>query len=176
VRCCSPPLSIQGANPLTLLARAVGPGLEPYGVPLSATLGDPRLTVLNGSNATVVSNNNWSQGGALGQGAVLTAAFPAAGAFSLKSGTNDAALVAALAAGSYTLQADAAPVLQPGHGPDRGRGRAKPDRVWFSSKSTRCRDAGHRPPDQPLVPQFQAPGGATTSSPQPGRPDASSEP
>lgn len=111
-----PAIVIQGANPLTLLARAIGPGLEPYGVPLTSTLGDPRLTVLNASKATVVSNNNWSQGGVLGQGAVLTAAFPATGAFSLKSGTTDAALVAAFAAGSYTLQADAAPVVAAGTG------------------------------------------------------------
>lgn len=111
-----PAIVIQGANPRTLLARAVGPGLEPYGVPLTSSLGDPRLTVLNGSNATVASNNNWSQGGATGQAAALTAAFPATGAFSLKTGTTDAALVAAFAAGSYTLQADAAPVPTAGNG------------------------------------------------------------
>lgn len=111
-----PAIVIQGANPRTLLARAVGPGLEPYGVSPTSTLGDPRLTVLNGSNATVVTNNNWSQGGATGQAAALTAAFPATGAFALKTGTTDSALVAALAAGSYTLKADAAPVQAAGNG------------------------------------------------------------
>ena len=110
-----PGIVIQGANPRTLLMRAVGPGLGDLGIPSSALLGDPRLTVLTTLTGatqatTVATNNNWSQGGANGQASALTAAFPAVGAFPLKTGTSDSALVTALGAGSFTLQADAAPV------------------------------------------------------------------
>lgn len=104
-----PGIVIQGANPRTLLVRAVGPGLADLGIPSAALLGDPRVTVLNGTT-TVATNNNWSQGGASSQAAALTAAFPAVGAFTLKAGTADSALVTALSAGNFTLQADAAPV------------------------------------------------------------------
>jgi hypothetical protein len=103
-----PGIVIQGANPRTLLIRAVGPGLTSVGLPASAVLGDPRVTVLSGST-TVATNNNWSQGGATGQAASLTAAFPAVGAFALTAGSADAALISALAAGNFTLQADSSP-------------------------------------------------------------------
>ncbi len=103
-----PGIVVQGANPRTLLIRAVGPGLTTLGIPASSVLGDPRVTVLSGST-TVAANNNWSQGGATGQAASLTAAFPAVGAFPLTTGSNDAALISALAAGNFTLQADATP-------------------------------------------------------------------
>jgi hypothetical protein len=102
-----PGIVIQGANPRTLVVRAVGPGLSDFGLPAAAILTDPRISVLNAAGATVDTNNNWTQGGA----ATLTAVFPAVGAFPLKT-TNaaDAALVTALTAGNFTLQAGAAPV------------------------------------------------------------------
>ncbi len=104
-----PGIVIQGANPRTLLVRAVGPGLADFGIPASALVGDPLITVLNGST-TVATNNNWSQGGATGSAAALTAVFPAVGAFALKTTNSDAALVSSLPVGGYTLQAAAAPV------------------------------------------------------------------
>ncbi len=104
-----PGIVIQGANPRTLLIRAVGPGLADFGIPTASLLGDPRITVLNGTT-NVATNNNWSQGGANGSAPALTAAFPAVGAFALRTGTNDSALVTSLNAGNFTLQADAAPV------------------------------------------------------------------
>ena len=102
-----PGIVIQGANPRTLLVRAVGPGLSDFGLPANAILTDPRISVLNAAGTTVDTNNNWTQGGT----ATLSALFPAVGAFPLKT-TNaaDAALVTAITAGNYTLQAGAAPV------------------------------------------------------------------
>jgi hypothetical protein len=102
-----PGIVVAGANPRTLLIRAVGPGLQDFG--LESYLGDPRITVLNGT-ATVDTNNNWAQIGVAAQQAALTAVFPAVGAFPLKVTSSDAALVTALAPAAYTLQAGAAPV------------------------------------------------------------------
>ena len=104
-----PGIVITGANPRTLLVRAVGPGLADVGVPASTVLGDPRISILSGGTA-VSTNNNWSQATTTGSAAALAAAFPAVGAFALKTGSNDAALIGALSAGSFTLHADAAPV------------------------------------------------------------------
>ena len=102
-----PGIVVSGANPRTLLVRAVGPGLADFG--LTTYLGDPRITVLDGTT-TVATNNNWAQGGATGEQATLTAVFPATGAFPLKATNSDAALVTALTPAAYTLQAGAAPV------------------------------------------------------------------
>lgn len=105
-----PGLVIVGNNPRTLMVRAIGPGLTDFGLGADAVLGDPRVTVLGGNGQAVAANNNWSQGGATGQAGTLNAAFPAVGAFPLRAANSDAALVAALAPGNYTLQAGAAPL------------------------------------------------------------------
>lgn len=107
----TPGIVIQGANPRTIVARAVAPGLTDFGIPTSALLGDPRITILNSTGGAVATNNNWSQPAAAGgQGATLNAVFPAIGAFALKATNSDAAVVSALAPGNFTLQASAAPV------------------------------------------------------------------
>jgi len=103
-----PGIVIAGNNPRTLVVRAVAQGLSEFGLSADTTLGDPRISILttvNGNVQTVATNNNWAQGGA----ATLSAAFPAVGAFPLRS-ANDAALLNALAPGNYTLQAGAAPL------------------------------------------------------------------
>jgi hypothetical protein len=109
-----PGIVVAGANPRTLVVRAVGPGLTDFGI-TDGYLGDPRISILNGTGQTVATNNNWAQGGATGGALALTAAFPAVGAFPLKATNSDAALVNALAPGNYTLQAGAAvlPVANP---------------------------------------------------------------
>lgn len=111
-----PGIVIAGNNPRTLVVRAVAQGLSEFGLGADAILGDPRISILttvNGNVQTVATNNNWAQGGA----ATLNAAFPAVGAFPLRA-ASDAALLNALAPGSYTLQAGAAPVaLAPVDGP-----------------------------------------------------------
>jgi hypothetical protein len=104
-----PGLALQGTTPRTLLVRAIGPGLRDVGLPAEVLLGDPRLTVLGGNGAPVAANNNWTQGNA----AALPAAFAAAGAFPLRSTHGDAAVISALGAGTYTVQAGAS-LLAPG--------------------------------------------------------------
>ena len=101
-----PGIVVQGANPRTIVARAVGPGLGAFGLPADAIITDPRISVLNSTGATIDTNNNWAQAGA----ATLNAVFPAVGAFGLTANSADAALVTALTAGNFTLQAGAAPV------------------------------------------------------------------
>jgi len=100
-----PGIVVAGNNPRTLLVRAVGPGLTDFGLGADSVLGDPRISILNGTQ-TVAINNNWAQGGA----ATLTATFPAVGAFPLRPG-GDSALLMALAPGTYTVPAGAAPVV-----------------------------------------------------------------
>ena len=102
-----PGIVIQGTAPRTLLVRAVGPGLSDFGIPANAVITDPLISVLNAAGGAVDNTNKWTQGGA----ATLTAVFPIVGAFPLKT-TNptDAALVTAITAGNYTLQAGAAPI------------------------------------------------------------------
>ncbi|NBQ57759.1 MAG: hypothetical protein EBU32_05110, partial [Opitutaceae bacterium] len=100
-------ITIAGDQARTLIVRGIGPGLADLGVP--GTLPDPTLTVLSSTAQNLDSNNNWSTGGS---GPSLTAAFPAIGAFTLKAGSADAALVRAFtatASGSgYSIQTAAA--------------------------------------------------------------------
>lgn len=106
-----PGIVIAGNNPRTLLARAVSQSLSDLGLPGNSLLGDPRLLVLNNNQQIIANNNNWTQT----SGPTLTAAFPAVGAFPLRS-ANDAALIDAFAPGSYTLQAGPTPVGGAGGG------------------------------------------------------------
>lgn len=87
--------SVGGAVSRRVLIRAVGPTLTNFGVgnPLAA----PTLTVFSGQT-TVGSNAGW------GGDAALTAVFSAVGAFTLPSGSRDAAIVLRLNPGSYTVQ------------------------------------------------------------------------
>lgn len=99
-----PGIVIAGNNPRTLLARAVSQSLTDFGLPANSLLGDPRLLILSGQQV-IATNNNWTQTA----GATLTAAFPAVGAFALRS-ANDAALIDAFTPGGYTFQAGPTPV------------------------------------------------------------------
>jgi hypothetical protein len=87
--------AIAGSGSKPLLLRAVGPGLESFGV--TGVLQDPRLEVLDGSGRSLSANNNWN--------AALGATFSQVGAFPLVSGSRDAALLVSLPAGAaYTVQ------------------------------------------------------------------------
>jgi hypothetical protein len=87
---------IGGGSARTVLVRAIGPTLKKaFGV--SGSDDDPRLTLYSGETK-LASNDNW------GGGAALKAAFTAVGAFALSDGSNDAALVATLPPGNYTVQ------------------------------------------------------------------------
>lgn len=91
--------NIAGDTAVTVLIRAIGPGLSVVGVPATSTLADPQLVLFNGQSVQIASNDNW------GGGASLTAAMTATGAFALKdTGSKDALLLVTLPAGSYTAQ------------------------------------------------------------------------
>lgn len=93
-------LVVTGNRPRRLLLRAGGPALAGYGV--GGTLADPSLAVLNAQGVTVAANDNWSADGAAA--AELTAVGAAAGAFPFAAGSKDAALLAPLAPGLYSVQ------------------------------------------------------------------------
>ena len=88
---------IFGGSPRTVLIRAVGPtlGAAPFNV--GGVVADPQLT-LNGTAGKITDNDDW------GGGSALTAAFASVGAFALPKDSRDAALLATLAPGSYTVE------------------------------------------------------------------------
>ena len=89
-------LIIQAGAPKQVLIRAVGPtlGAAPYSVP--GTISNPILSLYNSSNALVATTNKWL--------ATDAATMAAVGAFPLKTGSNDAAMVVTLSPGTYTAQ------------------------------------------------------------------------
>ncbi len=89
--------AVSGSSPKTMLVRGVGPGLAAYGV--NGTLADPQLTLFSGSTA-VLANDNWSDGTAGPGVAALTAQLQD---FPLAPGSKDAADIATLSTGLYTM-------------------------------------------------------------------------
>ncbi len=86
---------IVGSGTKNILIRAVGPRLADLGV--GGVLADPKLDVFRAdAAAAVASNDNWD--------GPLAPTFAAVGAFSLTPGSRDAALVAPLTPGLYTVQ------------------------------------------------------------------------
>jgi sugar lactone lactonase YvrE len=93
---------IKGEGVRTVLIRAVGPSLAPFGVP--SVLGNPRVEVFDGQQRSIARNDNWGDAGTIAA-AELNAAFLQVGAFALAgSGSKDSALLATLTAGNYTVQ------------------------------------------------------------------------
>ena len=84
------------AAPRTVLIRAVGPTLGTAPFNLSGVAADPQLALYAGT-LRAGENNDW------GGTAALTTAFAQAGAFALGAGSKDAALVATLAPGNYSV-------------------------------------------------------------------------
>lgn len=77
----------------SFLFRAVGPGLQPHGVP--NFLADPTVELKNAQGETILANAQWSSD--------LAATAASVGAFALPEGSRDAMLRATLPAGLYTL-------------------------------------------------------------------------
>lgn len=77
-----------------VLLRAIGPGLERFGIP--GFLADPTLTLLEGATV-IASNDDWTSDGD------MLDAFAAVSAFSLSQGSADAVLLVELDPGSYTF-------------------------------------------------------------------------
>ena len=87
---------IGGATPRTVLVRAVGPGLAAVGV-ASGFAADPRLVLFAGSTK-INESDDW------GGTSALTAAMTQVGAFAIPATSKDAALLATLQPGSYSVR------------------------------------------------------------------------
>ena len=86
---------VSGTSSKTLLLRAVGPGLANFGV--SSYMANPELQLISSSGALMSQNSGW------GGSSSLSAVFAQVGAFALLPTSKDAAMVATLAPGSYTV-------------------------------------------------------------------------
>ncbi|MFM9030166.1 MAG: hypothetical protein ACKOTF_05695, partial [Opitutaceae bacterium] len=84
--------NIGGTGTKQLLIRAIGPKLGGFGV--TGFLADPKVELYRG-DVKISENDNWASS--------LTATFGAVGAFGLDAGSRDAALLADLAPGGYTV-------------------------------------------------------------------------
>ncbi len=105
-----PGIVVSGDEPATLLIRAVGPGLEPFGV--TGVLGDPVATLFD-ANGPVASNNNWQ--GYPVEGRLVKITADRVGAFALPDGSADAAFIARVSPGSYTVVVRGADETQTGN-------------------------------------------------------------
>lgn len=88
-------LVVEGPAPRTVLVRAVGPSLAAFGV--TGTLVNPRLALFEGPRLRYENDDRSDD-------VALASLERRAGAFALPAGTRDAALVATLRPGAYTLQ------------------------------------------------------------------------
>ncbi len=88
---------LKGETPVTLLFRGIGPALSQFGV--SGVVANPTLAILRGATLMAV-NDNWSDVGAQ----TLANAAAAVGAFALPPNSRDAAILATLEPGAYTVQ------------------------------------------------------------------------
>jgi hypothetical protein len=87
---------IAGPTPKTVIIRGIGPTLGIFGV--TGVLTDPKLELFDSATVKIQENDNW------GGTAALADAFDAVGAFRLDPASRDAALLATLPPGSYTVQ------------------------------------------------------------------------
>ena len=94
-------LVIGGGESKTVLIRGIGPTLSEFGV--SGTLADPQITVFSGPTP-IASNSNWSNGVGASATALVSSISAQVGAFPLRSGSKDAALIVTLQPGAYTVQ------------------------------------------------------------------------
>lgn len=95
-----PGFSIAGSTPQTVLIRAAGPSLETLGV--SGVLEDPQIELKQG-DTEIASNDDWSSSGDVDE---IRATAATVGAFALDEGSKDAALLATLNPGPYTVIAN----------------------------------------------------------------------
>ena len=88
---------IGGATPRKVLVRAIGPTLSGAPFNVAGAVADPQLALYSGVNQ-IAANDNW------GGTTVLADAFAQVSAFPLANGSRDAALLAELPPGAYTVQ------------------------------------------------------------------------
>ncbi|MBL9201411.1 MAG: immunoglobulin domain-containing protein [Opitutaceae bacterium] len=87
---------VGGASSVRVLIRVAGPGLAQFGVP--DTVVDPQLVLFRGTTQ-IGTNNDWANA------ADISAAGTSVGAFPLPANSRDAALVATLEPGNYSVRA-----------------------------------------------------------------------
>lgn len=92
-----PGLVVAGPTARTFLIRGVGPGLTDFGV--SGVLARPSIVLLR-DGIPMAANDGWETAA---DPAGLATAAQNSGAFSLKAGNADAAMLVTLAAGAYTV-------------------------------------------------------------------------
>lgn len=98
---------VQGAGSRPFLVRGGGPALVAFG--LTGTLSDPRLELFDGTRRSVLTNDDWSSPAFTVQ---LDEVRAKVGAFAYPAGSRDAAALATLVPGAYTVHvtgADARP-------------------------------------------------------------------
>lgn len=83
-----------------LLLRGVGPGLAKFGA--VGVVADPSLALFDSAGVELGANDNW-----VSSVAQISTATVGAGAFALDAGSKDAAVLANLPAGAYTIQVSA---------------------------------------------------------------------
>ncbi len=88
---------IGGTTPKPVLIRAVGPALAEFGV--GGSLLDPGLRIVGSDGGTVAENDDWDSGGNVG---AIEAAAARLGAFQLRRGSRDSAILTTLPPGGYT--------------------------------------------------------------------------
>lgn len=86
---------VRGSTTKQVVVRGIGPALTPLGVP--GALPNPTLTLYDGANRVIASNDDWNAS------TTPASMFNRLGAFPFADKSADAALVAALAPGSYTV-------------------------------------------------------------------------
>jgi hypothetical protein len=92
-------MTITGSAAKPILVRAIGPTLSAFG--LAGALARPRLTLFTGSGAVAAQNANWT---ATASALEIARVSAQVGAFPLRTGSGDSALLLDLAPGNYTAQ------------------------------------------------------------------------
>jgi hypothetical protein len=83
-----------------VLLRGVGPGLAAFGA--TGAVADPSIALYDAEGRALGANDNW-----VSSIADITSAAARSGAFALEPGSKDAAVLATLPTGAYTLQVSA---------------------------------------------------------------------
>jgi hypothetical protein len=104
---------VGGAKPKDVLIRGIGPALTNFGV--AGALADPYVAIFNAAGQQILVNGDWGSPGSAPAGIVapagtyagateIAAASTRVGAFALTAGGKDAAILAQLDPGAYTVQ------------------------------------------------------------------------
>jgi len=121
----TPSFVIEGTQPKRIIIRAVGPTLKDFG--LGNPIPDPLINVFNNKQVAIAGNDNW---GSVTNLTDLTGTSARLGAFALKAGSKDAAILLTLDPGAYTVQVTdskntVAPAMAEVYDADEGTGSSR---------------------------------------------------